>query len=106
MSVTEFYSCEPIDIFIFIEERSGEVRRREQQEWNYTRHIMLASMQPYSNEKIRLSSIIRLDIDGDESTEWTPEQEAEMEAWGEKCDNEMIESGAVFVDWDGNPIND
>ncbi len=105
MNVADFWQYEPIDIFIFLEERSNAKREEEQQQWDYVRHIMVAAMQPYSEEKIKFSDIIGLDRDGVKSKELSPFEKQELKRWSAKCDEEMIRDGAVLVDWDGNPIN-
>lgn len=104
MSVSEFWNCEPIDVFIFLEERSGAVRDREQQEWDYVRRLMVAVMQPYSKEQIRFADIVWLDRDGKQVKQLTPFEKQELEKWSAKCDQEMKDAGFVLVDWDGNPV--
>lgn len=105
MSPSEFWECEPIDVFIFLEERSGAVRDREQQEYDYVRRLMVAAMQPYSETPIKYTDVIRLDRDGPEVKELTPFERQELARWSAKCDEEMEANGMILVDWHGNPIN-
>lgn len=104
MTVTEFWESEPIDVFVFLEVRSKAMREREQQEWDYVRHIMVGSMQPYSERPLKYTDIMRLDRDGKHIPELTPYEKQELARWSARCDQEMIDSGATLVDWHGNPI--
>lgn len=105
MSISEFWECEPNDVYIFIEERSASLREREQQELDYLRRLLVALIQPYSEEKIKHTDIFWLDRDGVQIKELTPDEKYELARWSAKCDEEMIRDGAILVDWDGNPIN-
>jgi hypothetical protein len=99
MSVSEFYECEFVEVCIFLEERSAANAEREQQEWDYVRHIMWSNLQPNASKEIKISSIIRLKRDGAMFKELTPYEQQELDRWSEACDE-----GMDLVDWDGNPI--
>ena len=100
MTITEFYECQPRDVYIFLDAMYENKQDRIEQEWDYTRMIMWSNLQPNSKDPIRFSSIIRLKRDGAMVAEISPYEQQELDRWSEECDEDM-----PLVDWDGNPIN-
>lgn len=104
MSVSEFWESTYRDIFNFIKAYNDKREFDIEQGWDYTRHIMWASMQPNSTKEIKVSSIIRLKRDGPIRKELSGYEQQELDKWSAQCDEEMKESGFVLVDWDGNVV--
>ena len=100
MTITEFYECQPRDVYIFLDAMYENKQDRIEQEWDYTRQVMWAIFQKDNTQELKPSRFIRLKRDGPMVAEITPYQQQELDRWSEECDEDM-----PLVDWDGNPIN-
>jgi hypothetical protein len=97
MSVREFYDCTPKDVHVFLVAKHKKVGFDLEQGWDYTRNIMLPSMMQVSTKYSRPQDIMRLKRDGRAMTELTPEEQAKLDDWAKKCDEEMMAEGKTIV---------
>ena len=89
MSITDFWRSRPIDTHLFIRAKMEAKQDEIEQNWDYTRHSMWASIKPHIEKDIRPHQLIKLKRDG-ALGELSPYELQELKKWNEQMDKEMI----------------
>lgn len=89
MTVSEYYECTDRDLYNFVRARYELINEDREQMWDYSRHIMWASLAGMTGKPDSPTKVIRLKRDGKE-VELTPYLKQEISEWSKKMDAEIL----------------